>query len=81
MTDPHLYRSALQRRSMSESDNDLMNSIANPRINPSQFIPLGQAESHPEVSGYGFIDESPYTVPSDQVYCNKSWTNFGLQDL
>ena len=48
---------------MPESDNNLMNSTANPRIKPSQFIPLGQAESHPNVSGSGFIDESPYIGP------------------
>ena len=57
MTDPNLYRSALQRRSVSESDNDPMKSTANPRINPSQLIPLGRAESNPNVSGSGFIDE------------------------
>ena len=39
MTDANLYRSTLRRRSVSESDNDPMNSTANPRIDPSQFIP------------------------------------------
>ena len=46
---------------MSESDNDPMNSTANPQIYPSQFIPPGQAESHLNVSRSGFIDEPSYT--------------------
>ena len=46
---------------MSESDNDQLNSTANPRINPSRFIPLDQAESNPNVSVSGFIDEYPYS--------------------
>ena len=29
--------------------------------------PPGQAESHPDVSGSGFIDESPYTGPGTQL--------------
>ena len=48
---------------MTERDNDPMNSTANPWIYPSQFFPLGQAESHPNLSGSGIIDESPYTGP------------------
>ena len=67
MTDSHLCRSALQRRLVSESDSNPMNSTANPWINPSQFIPQGQAEFHPNVSGSGFIDESPYTGPGTQL--------------
>ena len=63
MTDPNLCLSALRRRLVSESNNVSMNSTANPRINPSQFIPLGRTESHPNVSGSGFKDESPYTGP------------------
>ena len=52
---------ALRSRSMSESDNDPMNSTAIPRIYPSLFIPSRQAESQPNVSGSGFIDESHFT--------------------
>ena len=40
---------------MFESDNDQMKSTANPRIYPSRFIPPGRDESHPNVSGSGFI--------------------------
>ena len=52
---------------MSENDTDPMKSTANPRINPNQFIPLGQAESHPNVYGSGFIDESFYTGPGTRL--------------
>ena len=72
MTDPNLCRSALLRRFVSESDNDTMNSNANPRINPSQFIPPGQAESHPNVSGSGFIDESPHTGPGTRLQSQRN---------
>ena len=67
MTDPSLCRPALWRRLVSESDNNPMNSTANPRIYPSQFIPSGQAESHPNVSGSGFIDESLYVGPETRL--------------
>ena len=63
MTDANLYQSTLRRRLVSESDNDPMNSTANPWINPCRFIPPDPAESHPNVSVSGFIDESPYTGP------------------
>ena len=55
MTDPYLYGPALRRRSVFESDNDPMNSTASPLIYLSRFIPSGQAESHPNVFGSGFI--------------------------
>ena len=42
---------------MSESDTDPMASAANPRIYLNRFIPLGQTESQPNVSGMGFITE------------------------
>ena len=57
---------------MSKSDNDPMNSTVNPRINPNQFIPSGQAESHPNVSGSGFIDESPYTGPGTRLQAQRN---------
>ena len=37
-----------------------------PQIYP-KFIPLGRAESHPNVSGSGFIDESHYTGPGTRL--------------
>ena len=67
MTDTNLYGSTPRRRSVSESDNDLLNSTANPRINPSQFIPPDRAESNPNVSVSGFMDESPYTGPGTRL--------------
>ena len=44
-----------------------VNSTANPWIYPRQFIPPGRAESHPNVSGSGFIDESPYAGPGTRL--------------
>ena len=67
MTDTSLCRSALRRSLVSESDNDPMNSTANPWIYPNQFISPGQAESHPNASGSWFIDESPYTGPGTRL--------------
>ena len=67
MTDANLYQSTLRRRLVSESDNDPMNSTANPWINPCRFIPPDRAESHPNVSVSGFIDESPYTDPGTRL--------------
>ena len=63
MTDTSLCQSALWRSLVSESDNDPMNSTANPWIYPNRFISPGQAESHPNVSGSKFIDKSTYTGP------------------
>ena len=67
MTDSNLYQSTLWRRLVSDSDNDPLNSTANPRINPSRFIPPDQAESNPNVSVSGFIDESTYTGPGTRL--------------
>ena len=61
MTDTSTYRFTLRRRSVSESDTDPLNSIVNPRGNPSLYIPPHQAESNPNISVSGFIDETPYT--------------------
>ena len=49
----------LQRRSVSKSESDLINSTINPRGNPRIYIPSERKESNPNISG--FIDESPYT--------------------
>ena len=68
MTDPNLCQPTLWRRSVSESDTDLMNSTTNPWIYPNRFIPPGQAESQPNVSGLGFIT-GPITRPqSKKIY-------------
>ena len=71
MTDANLCQSALRRRLVSESDNDLMNSTA---------IPLGRAESHPNVSVSGFIDESPYTGPGTQLQSQRNRLRLELQE-
>ena len=66
---------------MSESDNDPMNSNANPRINPSQVIHPGQAESHPNVSGSGFIDESPYTGPGTRLQAQRNGSEIRVEGV
>ena len=72
MTDPNLCQTALRRRSVSKRDNDPMNCTANLRIYPNQFIPSGRAESHPNVSGSGFIDEYPYTGPVTRLHTQRN---------
>ena len=63
MTDATTYRSTLQRRSVSESDTDQLNSTVNPQRNPNLYIPPDPAESNHNISVSGFMDESPYTGP------------------
>ena len=67
MTDTSIYWSTLVRHSVSESDNDLLNCTVNPQSNPSRFILPDWAESNPNVSVSGFIDESPYTDPGTHL--------------
>ena len=52
---------------MSESDTDPMIGSANPRVYQNRFIPLGQTESHPNVSDLGFIARN-----NRQLQANKS---------
>ena len=63
MANANLYRLTLQKGSVSESDTDPLNSTVNPRGNPRQFVPPDRAESNPNVSVSGFIDETPYWGP------------------
>ena len=63
MTDTTIYGSTLWRRSVSESDNDLLNSTVNPGGNPCQYIPPYGDKSNPNISVSGFLDRSPYTGP------------------
>ena len=51
----------LQRRSVSESEADPLNSTINPRSNSRMNIPPDRVKAHPNI--LGFIDESPYTGP------------------
>ena len=67
MTDTSSIQSSFWSHSVSESDNDQMNSTANLRINLSFFIPLDGTESNPNVSVSGFIDEFPFTGPGTQL--------------
>ena len=63
MTDTTTYRSTLRRTLVSESDTDPFNSIVNPKGNHNLYDPADRAESNPNISVSGFIDESPYTSP------------------
>ena len=67
MTNTSIYQSTLPRRSVSESDSDPLNSTVNPQGNPNQYIPPDRAESNPNISVSGFIDESPYTGPGTSL--------------
>ena len=61
MTDPNLSRPALWRRSVSESNNALMNSATNYQMYPGQLIPPGRTESQPSISGQRTTEESTYS--------------------
>ena len=61
MTDPNLPRPALWIRSVSESDNDLMNSATNYQMYPGQLMPPGRTESQPSISGQRMTKESSYS--------------------
>ena len=58
MIDTNLYRVTPWRCSVLESENDPMNSSANPRIYPSRSISPGRDQSYPIISGSEFRDES-----------------------
>ena len=58
-------RPTLQRRSVSESEADPLNSTINPRSNSRMYITPNGAESNPNI--LGFIDESLYTGPGTQL--------------
>ena len=62
MTDNTSYRASLQGRSVSETDTDPLSSTINPKgIN--YYVPTDRAESNPNLSISGFIDESPFAGP------------------
>ena len=46
---------SLRRRSVSESDTDPIAGATNAQIYPNRFIPTGQTESQPNISGLGCI--------------------------
>ena len=62
MTDNTLYQASFRRRSVSETDTDPLSSTINPKgIN--YYVPTDRAESNPNLSISGFIDESPFAGP------------------
>ena len=67
MTDATTYRSTPRRQLVSKSDTDLLNSTVNLQGNPNLNIPPDRAESNPNISVSGFIDESPYTGQGTQL--------------
>ena len=52
---------------MSESDTDRMASATNPGIYLTRFIPQGQTESRPNVSGAGLITESERRLQARKI--------------
>ena len=81
MTETNIYRSTLQRRSVSESNNDPLNSTVNPQSNPSQFIPPDWAESSPNVSVSEIIDESPYTGPGTPLQSQRNQSKIRIMGV
>ena len=57
MSDPNRPRPAYRRRSVSESDNDLMNSC---QTFPRQLVSPGRTDSYPSISGLRSTKESTY---------------------
>ena len=69
MTENTSYRASLWRRSVSETDTDPLSSTINPKgIN--NYVPTDRAESNPNLSISGFIDESPFASPGKGL---QSW--------
>ena len=81
MTDTSTYQSTLQRRLVSESDTDPLNSTVNPWGNPSQYIPPDRAESNPNISVSGFIDESPKTGPGSCLQSQREGTETRITEI
>ena len=63
MTENTSYRASLRRRSVSETDTDPLSSMISPK-GISYYIPNDRAESNPNMSISGFIDESPFAGPN-----------------
>ena len=66
MTDMNSYQASLQRHSVSETDNDPLSSTINLTGN-IYYAPLDRAESNPNLSISGFIDESSFTGPGTRL--------------
>ena len=64
MTDTSTYRSTLRRRSVSESDTDLLNSMSIRGEILANIFPLTDpAKSSPNISVSGSNDKSPFNGP------------------
>ena len=61
MSDPTQPRPAYQRRSVSESDNDLMNSVTSYQTYPRQLFSPGRTDTYPSISGIRRTEESLIT--------------------
>ena len=72
MSDPNLPRPILRRRSVSESDSELMNSATDHQRYPELLIPLGRTESQPSIAELRTNEESTY---------NRTRTNLHPQTL
>ena len=66
MTDKNSYRASLQRRSVSETDTDPLSSTIYPTGN-IYYAPPDRAESNPNLSISGFIDESHFAGPGTRL--------------
>ena len=71
MSDTNAYWSTHRRRSVSECETNLLNSTVNLRGNPYLYIPPDRAESNPNLSISGFIDESPFAGPGTHLQSQK----------
>ena len=75
MTDPNPHQASLQRRSVSESDMDLMIATSL-RNDPRRFIPIGRSESQPNIFGLG-----PCTIGSRHSQLRRLRLGSGVADV
>ena len=65
MSDPTRPQPAYRRRSVSESDNDLMNSATSCQTYPRQLVSPGRTDSYPSISGLRTTEESTLGMKQD----------------
>ena len=80
MTDNSFYQASLRRRSVSESDNDLLSSMINPTGNV-HYPANNRAESNPNLSISCFIDESPFAGPGTRLQSRREGTESGTNKI
>ena len=73
---------------MSESETNPMKSTINPWGNPKNYVPPERAESNPNMSVLGFIEESLYTGPGtclqsqqEGIECNHNGRELKLEPI